>query len=44
MEYLIYNVLLFGSIYALCKAFEWAVWQVIENYDMLQGNDNGRVE
>lgn len=32
-HYIIPNIILFGSLYGIAKAFEYATWHTIENFD-----------
>lgn len=32
-HYIIPNIILFGGIFAVAKAFEYATWHTIENFD-----------
>jgi len=33
MQWIIYNTIMFGSLYGLGKLIEYQTWKVIENYE-----------
>ena len=37
MEYIVYNVMMFGGIYALSKVIEYSVWYFIINHEYYMG-------